>query len=122
MKSSKAKAILAKADSRLIQIGDDLFLAVGADSVRKLDAKAKAAMKRGATVVWPTGLKQWQTIEPIIKGDDTREANPLTGSARFVWTADGDSVVCQTFDNFLTKAGKHSKVLTGSTTRKFENV
>ena len=64
-----------------------------------IEAKAKKAMARGATITWEDGRKEW--IEAREKVDATKQ-----GSAMYTWDKSGDKVKANVILKTKDKAGK----------------
>lgn len=102
--------ILAAAPKTAISIDDTVELAIGAEAVKKVIAKAKRAMKTGSTITWEDGSEEWMHYEPVIDMEKL-------GSEQFTWDASGDRIK-YTIVSYVKVNGSVTVTHSGTTFRK----
>ncbi len=107
------KQILLEAKSGLVKIGHNFELWMGGSGPRTaVHEKAKRALKRGETVVWENGTKQWVIHEAIINIEEQ-------ASAQFIWNKAGEKAKHNTILHTKLKNGETSKKIIGTSFREF---
>jgi thymidylate kinase len=93
--------LLAAAPKRAVQIDGTLYLFVGADLGKKIETTIRRALNAGKTVT-EKGTAQWFEDHTVIDRN-------LTGADVYMWSKDGNHVLCDRFhvtklaDGTLTK-------------------
>ena len=88
------KKRLSTEQVQVTQIGSEIEIAIGMNSIIEVEKRAKRALSRGKIVTWDGGCVQWQEIIPTV---DLKES----GSAQFQWK--NDQVQCMVI--LHTKSG-----------------
>ncbi len=117
MDKNELKKMLASAPKTVVTIFrakvTDVTIAVGEGVVAEAIAEGQAALKRGKTVEWADGTKQWETTIEVM---DTE----AEGSAMFTWDATGERILHQVFLCTKQRDGTFDRQFVRNSWRLFE--